>query len=225
VYDLRHGLTPIYEGQTAFGVSNNLVILSSNGITVLNAQAEAVQRRVLRRSLRLAGTLEANETVQEARERIAREITLDQGMTIEWSGQYENQLRAQHTLLIIVPTVIGIIFLLLYVVYRSTKEAAHVILAVPFALTAAAAAQIDDGRHHRGGFASHHVEHQRRLGSNAPPGGASYRWDDQQPRSHPDCDPGLVRLAAGEGTEAGEGQPGIMFMAVWSPLCPSLPPR
>ena len=73
--------------------------------------------------------------MKEVRERIAREIHLDQGMTIEWSGQYENQLRAQHTLLIIVPTVLGIIFLLLYVVYHSAKEAAHVILAVPFALT------------------------------------------------------------------------------------------
>ena len=56
-------------------------------------------------------------------------------MTLEWSGQYENQLRAQRTLQIIVPTVLGIIFLLLYIVYRSAKEAAHVILAVPFALT------------------------------------------------------------------------------------------
>ncbi|MCX5654001.1 MAG: CusA/CzcA family heavy metal efflux RND transporter [Planctomycetota bacterium] len=73
--------------------------------------------------------------VKEARERVARDISLDQGMTIEWSGQYENQLRAEHTLQIIVPTVLGIIFLLLYIVYRSAKEAAHVILAVPFALT------------------------------------------------------------------------------------------
>jgi Cu(I)/Ag(I) efflux system membrane protein CusA/SilA len=73
--------------------------------------------------------------VQEARERIAREIKLGEGMTIEWSGQYENQLRAQRTLQVIVPTVLGIIFLLLYVVYHSAKEAAHVILAVPFALT------------------------------------------------------------------------------------------
>ena len=56
-------------------------------------------------------------------------------MTIEWAGQYENQLRAQRTLQVIVPTVLVIIFLLLYIVYRSAKEAAHVILAVPFALT------------------------------------------------------------------------------------------
>jgi len=73
--------------------------------------------------------------VKEARERLAKEIKLPAGMTIEWSGQYENQIRAQRTLRVIVPTVMGIIFLLLYIVYHSAKEAAHVILAVPFALT------------------------------------------------------------------------------------------
>ena len=73
--------------------------------------------------------------VEEARRRIAGRVTLDQGMTIEWSGQYENQLRAKRTLTIIVPAVLAIIFLLLYLVYRDAKEAAHVILAVPFALT------------------------------------------------------------------------------------------
>jgi copper/silver efflux system protein len=73
--------------------------------------------------------------VKEAQERIAKEIQLPAGMTIEWSGQYEDQIRAEHTLMMIVPTALFIIFLLLYIVYHSLKEAAHVILAVPFALT------------------------------------------------------------------------------------------
>jgi len=73
--------------------------------------------------------------VKEARERIEREVKLPPGMTIEWSGQYENQIRAQRTLAIIVPSVLVIIFILLFIIYRSLKEAAHVILAVPFALT------------------------------------------------------------------------------------------
>jgi copper/silver efflux system protein len=73
--------------------------------------------------------------VKESQMRIAKEIQLPSGMTIEWSGQYEDQIRAQKTLELIVPTALFIIFLLLYVVYRSFKEAAHVILAVPFALT------------------------------------------------------------------------------------------
>jgi len=73
--------------------------------------------------------------VEDARRRIAARLMLDKGMTIEWSGQYENQLRARKTLELIVPAVLCIIFLLLYIVYRSAREAAHVILAVPFALT------------------------------------------------------------------------------------------
>jgi copper/silver efflux system protein len=73
--------------------------------------------------------------VKDAQMRIAKEIQLPTGMTIEWSGQYENQIRAEHTLEIIVPMTLFIIFLLLYIIYHSLKEAAHVILAVPFALT------------------------------------------------------------------------------------------
>jgi Cu(I)/Ag(I) efflux system membrane protein CusA/SilA len=73
--------------------------------------------------------------VEEIRQRIAQSVKLDKGMTIDWSGQYENQLRARHTLELIVPAVLCIIFLLLYIVYGSVREAAHVILAVPFALT------------------------------------------------------------------------------------------
>ncbi|MDB6171089.1 MAG: heat-shock protein Hsp70 [Chthoniobacteraceae bacterium] len=73
--------------------------------------------------------------VEEVQRRIAQEIMLPDGMTIEWSGEYENQIRARQTLRLIVPAVLLVIFLLLYIVYGNAKEAAHVILAVPFALT------------------------------------------------------------------------------------------
>ena len=75
--------------------------------------------------------------VREVKERLDATIVprLPKGVTIEYSGEYENQLRAQRTLLVVVPTVLFIIFLLLFIVYRSAAEAAHVILAVPFALS------------------------------------------------------------------------------------------
>ena len=76
--------------------------------------------------------------VKDVQERIAREIELPAGVTLKWSGQYESQLRAQRTLMLIVPVVLLIIFMLLSVVFRSVVEAAHVILAVPFALTGGA---------------------------------------------------------------------------------------
>ncbi len=75
--------------------------------------------------------------VGEIKSRLDAEIVphLPKGMTIEYSGEFENQIRAAKTLRLIVPAVLFIIFLLLYIVYHNAKEAAHVILAVPFALS------------------------------------------------------------------------------------------
>ncbi len=75
--------------------------------------------------------------VEDVKARMAKDVVprLPKGVTVEYSGQYEHQLHAEQTLRMIVPVVLLIIFLLLYIVYRSAKEAAHVLLAVPFALS------------------------------------------------------------------------------------------
>jgi Cu(I)/Ag(I) efflux system membrane protein CusA/SilA len=73
--------------------------------------------------------------VQEARAAVAREVTLPAGYYIGWSGRWENQERARDRLQIVIPIVVLIIFILLYFTYGSAVEAAHVLLAVPFALT------------------------------------------------------------------------------------------
>ena len=73
--------------------------------------------------------------VDEIKARVSHDVRLDPGMTVEYSGQYEHQIRARRTLLYVFPAVILIIFTLLVMTFRSVPEAAHVILAVPFALT------------------------------------------------------------------------------------------
>ena len=78
---------------------------------------------------------DAGGFVDEAKRTVARRVKLPSGYYIEWSGQYENQIRAKRRLEIVIPVVFLIIFLLLYKTYNSAKEALHVILAVPFALT------------------------------------------------------------------------------------------
>src|SRR5262249_56211832 len=57
------------------------------------------------------------------------------GSYMEWSGQYENELRARQRLQIVIPVVLAVIYILLYLTYHSLLEAAHVLLAVPFALS------------------------------------------------------------------------------------------
>jgi Cu(I)/Ag(I) efflux system membrane protein CusA/SilA len=75
--------------------------------------------------------------VLEVKARLARDLQprLPKGVTLEYSGDYENQLHARDTLLFIVPGSLLIIFVLLHRVYRRAADAAHVLLAIPFALS------------------------------------------------------------------------------------------
>ena len=73
--------------------------------------------------------------VDEAKKTVERKVALPPGYFVEWAGQYEHQIRARNRLAVVVPVCFAIIFVLLYVTYRSAREAAHVILAIPFALT------------------------------------------------------------------------------------------
>jgi copper/silver efflux system protein len=73
--------------------------------------------------------------VEEARATVVRDVKLPAGYYIDWSGRWENQERARQSLQIVLPIVLLVIFTLLYFTYHSVAEAAHVLLAVPFALT------------------------------------------------------------------------------------------
>jgi len=72
--------------------------------------------------------------VDEARRIVAERVPLPPGSYIEWSGQYENEVRARQRLQIVIPVVLVVIYMLLYLTYRSFLDAAQVLLAVPFGL-------------------------------------------------------------------------------------------
>ncbi len=74
-------------------------------------------------------------TVKEAQIKLDKLFEkLPKGYNLEWSGQWENQIRANKTLSMIMPIVLVIIFLVLYFTYKSMKEALLTMLTVPFAL-------------------------------------------------------------------------------------------
>ena len=73
--------------------------------------------------------------VGDAKEKIENEFKkLPKGYFIEWSGQYENQVRAQNRLKIIIPIVLFIIGMILYFTFRSPKEVLIVFISIPIAL-------------------------------------------------------------------------------------------
>ncbi len=72
--------------------------------------------------------------VQEARTLLSERLELPAGYRIEWSGQFEAMQRANRTLRVVVPITLVIIFLLLYINFRSVTESLIVMVSVPFAL-------------------------------------------------------------------------------------------
>jgi Cu(I)/Ag(I) efflux system membrane protein CusA/SilA len=74
-------------------------------------------------------------TVTEARAKLDQMIDkLPKGYFLEWSGQYENLLRSEKTLKLILPIVLLIIFMAMYFAFNSAREAFLSLISIPFAL-------------------------------------------------------------------------------------------
>ena len=75
--------------------------------------------------------------VTEARKIVREKIQLPAGYALAWSGQYENMLRVEERLKLVIPITIFLIFILLYMNTKSPVKASIVMLAVPFSLVGA----------------------------------------------------------------------------------------
>ncbi|MBI4774712.1 MAG: efflux RND transporter permease subunit [Deltaproteobacteria bacterium] len=73
--------------------------------------------------------------VEDAKQAIAEKLHLPTGYFLSWSGQYEFQLRAKERLKVVLPIVFFVIFILLYMTFRSISESIILMLAVLYAMT------------------------------------------------------------------------------------------
>ena len=71
--------------------------------------------------------------VNAARAQVATEVELPPGYSLTWSGQYEYMQRAMERLSIVVPVTLFIIFILLYLNFRSLTEVCLIMATLPFA--------------------------------------------------------------------------------------------
>jgi cobalt-zinc-cadmium resistance protein CzcA len=83
--------------------------------------------------------------VKEAQAIVSNAVPLPSGYYITWGGQFENQQRAMARLAVVVPVVVGIIVLLLYVTFGNLRQAALIVLAIPFAMVGGLAALLIGG--------------------------------------------------------------------------------
>jgi heavy metal efflux system protein len=72
--------------------------------------------------------------VEEAQTAVSRQVQLPPGYYVTWGGQFENQQKAMARLAVVVPLVIGLIFLLLFFTFGNLRQAGLILLAIPFAM-------------------------------------------------------------------------------------------
>lgn len=78
-------------------------------------------------------------TINDAKKKLQDVVKkLPKGYFLTWSGQYENQVRAQERLTMIIPFVLVIIMVILYFTFRTFREVLIVLSAVPVALVGGA---------------------------------------------------------------------------------------
>jgi heavy metal efflux system protein len=85
--------------------------------------------------------------VAELQQKVKKEVPLPAGYYIEWGGQFQNMRRALSHLSLIVPVTIGAIFFLLFLLFKSLRFAALIILVLPFASIGGVAALFISGEY------------------------------------------------------------------------------
>jgi cobalt-zinc-cadmium resistance protein CzcA len=73
-------------------------------------------------------------TIAEAQKKVNAQIYIPRGYSVAWSGEFENQVRAQKRLTEVVPVCLVLIFFLLFVAFGNVRDAGLVLVNVPFAM-------------------------------------------------------------------------------------------
>lgn len=118
---LAGGKIPLKEISVIGNVSGPAFIYREN-----NARFIAVKFSVRGRDL--------GSTIAEAQKKVKEKVGLAKGYEIKWNGEFENQERAEKSLMIVVPISILLIFFILYAAFGNSLDAVLVLLNVPFAL-------------------------------------------------------------------------------------------
>ena len=106
---------------------------------VADVQFASGPRMIREENGRLVGTVVIDvaertlgEYVAEAQRRVAERVSLPAGMSLQWTGQFEEYAALKQRLMAIVPLTLALIVVLLFLGNRSWKKTGIILLAVPF---------------------------------------------------------------------------------------------
>ncbi|MGO8984764.1 MAG: efflux RND transporter permease subunit [Terriglobales bacterium] len=142
-YDLTLRYLPKYrDTQEAI---ENIRLLSPSGERVSLAQlckiserdgASEIYREGNRRYVAIKYSVRGRDlgsTVEEAIDKVNRQVKLPIGYSLRWEGEYASQKRANERLLIVLPITIFIIFIILYTMFKSFKWATLILANIAIA--------------------------------------------------------------------------------------------
>jgi copper/silver efflux system protein len=75
--------------------------------------------------------------VEQAQRVVSERVTIPAGYSLQWSGEFENMMRARQQLQLVVPATLLLLLLLLYFNTKSFVKTGIIVLAVPFSLVGA----------------------------------------------------------------------------------------
>ena len=149
----------IGSARDSVGAIEDITVLSANGSRIplaelaeikTNQGASRISRENNMRRIAIKCNLigrDQGSFVAEARQKIDRQVRLQPGYHMIWSGQFENQERAMKRLSFIVPVSFTLIFVLLFWTFRSIRNASLIVLNVPFSLIGGLIALLLTGIH------------------------------------------------------------------------------
>ncbi|MFZ0313112.1 MAG: CusA/CzcA family heavy metal efflux RND transporter [Candidatus Korobacteraceae bacterium] len=159
--DQRFDLVPRYQPQFRGTIDQikNIRLLAPSGERVSLGQlckisvddgASMIYREANQRYIAIKYSVRGRDlgsTVEEAMNKVNREVKLPPGYTLDWAGEYESQKRANRRLATVIPITILVIVLVLYSMFRSFKWSFLVLLNLTLAPIGGLVALLITGTH------------------------------------------------------------------------------
>ncbi len=131
VEGIKRTLVPLPQGGGAVPLSQLADIRISSAPTEIKSENGRLNAWVY---VDIQG-IDVGTYVKSAKERISREFSLPPGVSLVWSGQYEYMERAAERLKLVAPLTLLIIFVLLYLNFRTFTEIFIVMSGIPLAVS------------------------------------------------------------------------------------------
>jgi len=135
-----------HKNRNSVNAINKLLVSTANGNKIALNQLAKVSIvdgpiQIIRESAKRTVVIQSNvenrdvvSFVDEVKRSIQQNIKLPSGYYVTFGGQFENQQRAASTLTRVVPVTIVLIFIMLFVTFKSTLQAGLILLNIPFAM-------------------------------------------------------------------------------------------